>query len=193
MRGGKPFVNASRLAAGRLVAVLVAALVVSGCGVLFPPTYPMPGDESMKPIAFYKQGSATLTLGDGTKLVLDKVGADSSLYDMMGANVHWTGASGWHLRLTGAANSGFGSFAYLQLDRIADGQHLTIWDSSRCIIDVAKADDKAVRGTATCKGLQWSDALSTSFEDPLSSAPVAGQPKFDAEITFEAFPGGATA
>ncbi|HEY7524562.1 MAG TPA: hypothetical protein VH720_13005 [Candidatus Limnocylindrales bacterium] len=191
MRGGTPFDLAARLTA-TLVAAFAVSVVVAGCGLLLPPTYPLP-DESMEPIAFYRQGAATVTLDDGTMVVLDTVGADSSLFEALGANVHWTGASGWHLRLTGTGDTGFGSFALIQLDKVADGRHLTIWDSSRCIVDVARADETGVRGSATCRGLQWSDALGTSLFDPMGTAPVAGEPKFDADVTFEAFPAGATA
>jgi hypothetical protein len=175
----------------RLAAGLVLAVSLSGCGLLFPGYTDLPEDLDTPPLAFYKRGQATVTLGDGTKVVLDRVGADSNLVEAFGATVHWIGDDGWHVRLSGAAaDIGWGSYAYLSLDRIEDGEHLTIWDSSRCIIDVTAADENAVRGTATCKGLEWSDALSAPFPLASSPAPGAGEPKFDAEIVFEAFPAG---
>jgi hypothetical protein len=174
----------------RLVAAGMAALAVAGCGLLFP-SYPMPEDLGAPPLAVYRHGQATITLGDGTRIVLDEVAADSNLVEALGATVHWTGADGWHVRLMDASpDLGWGSYAYLQLDRIEDGNHWTTWDGSRCIIDVDLADETGVRGRATCKGLQWSDALNP-FPEVLSSPSTDGRgPKFDAEIEFEAFPPG---
>jgi len=175
-----------------LVAVVVfaAALVVGGCGLLFPSYPTLPEDLNAPPLALYGNGQATITLADGTKLVLDSVEKDSNLQQAYGASVHWSGGDGWHLRVMGSG-SGLGSFAYLSLDRIADGKHMAAWDSSRCIVDVDLADVTGIRGSATCKGLEWYDVMSSEFPFPFASeSPGSGsdEPNFDAEIEFEAFP-----
>ena len=83
---------------------------------------------------------------------------------------------------------GFGSgSAYLTLDRIADGQHWTTFDPSRCIVNVKVADAKELRGTATCKGVEWFNALDLPFTTTTAPKPL-DQPKFDADVTFEAHP-----
>lgn len=175
-----------------VLALLAVTLAVTGCGLLFPPDLSGLEDpySTEPPLALYKTGEASITLGDGTKIVLDRVAADSTLDAYFGATVHWTGKDGWHARLSGASVGGsFGSYAYVTLDRITDGEHWTIWDSGRCIVDLELADEKGVRGSATCKGLEWYDAMAAPFPGLLSSAtPGVGEPKFDAEIEFEAFP-----
>ena len=50
-------------------------------------------------------------------------------------------------------------------------------------VTVTTVDERALRGKATCKGLQWFDALDVPI---LGEPPDTGAPKFDAEITFEA-------
>ena len=69
----------------------------------------------------------------------------------------------------------------------ADGQHWTTqFDGSRCITDVTVVDATAMRGSATCKGVQWYDALDMAFTR--GEPKKIDEPKFDAEITFEALP-----
>jgi hypothetical protein len=171
---------------GRIGPALIAALTVpwlAGCALL---GYPyMDGEDFPEPsiIARYTTGAATLTLGDGTVLALDRVADSSTLDTLSGARVRWTGTDGWHLTLSGAGDSEFGSYAWFQFDRIAEGEHWTIFDESRCIIEVDRADETGVKGTATCKGLQWTDALDMSF---VESPKPLDEPKFDADITFEA-------
>ena len=82
----------------------------------------------------------------------------------------------------------FGGGAYLQIDRIVGTAHWTTADPSRCIVTVELADETALRGTATCKGLRWSDTLATGFYS-MKPAYVEGEAPFDAEITFEALRG----
>ena len=110
---------------------------------------------------------------------------------VFGSQVRWSNDDGWTIGVSGAgADFGgglpFGGSAYLTLDRITDGKHLTTYDPSRCIIDIEVADATAFRGSATCKKLEWYDALNLPFgpEEPKDS----GEPEFDAEITFEAAP-----
>jgi hypothetical protein len=74
----------------------------------------------------------------------------------------------------------------LAFDQIADGHHWTTFDPSRCIVDVKVADAKEIRGTATCKGVEWIDALDMT-STPTGPKPL-NEPKFDAEVTFDAVP-----
>jgi hypothetical protein len=77
--------------------------------------------------------------------------------------------------------------AYLTLDRIVEGQHwTTMFDESRCITDVDVVDANAIRGSAICKGVAWYDALDMQFN--AGPPKPLDEPKFDAEITFEAVP-----
>jgi hypothetical protein len=164
------------------------AIVVAGCSAFLGPGFD--GDfPSSSPIAAYATGRATIAIKGGETIQLDQVAKGSGVDSAFGSDVRWTGASGWHLRVTGAGgDETFGSGnGYLTFDRIADGQHWTTgYDDSRCIVDVEVVDAKAIRGSATCKGVKWYDALDLPFsaEEPQ----VLDQPKFDAEVTFEAVP-----
>jgi hypothetical protein len=81
--------------------------------------------------------------------------------------------------------------AYLTIDRIVGTQHWTTLDSSRCVVTVTKADETGLAGTATCKGLRWSDALSMGLGSSFQPPYISGEPAFDAEVTFEATPSNA--
>jgi hypothetical protein len=135
------------------------ALVVSGCQRFFGPAFD--GNfPSPSPIASYSSGTASIAIASGETIKLDNVAAGAGVDSMFGSNVRWSSSSGWNLRVTGAGASqgfgdgiGFGSgSAYLTLDRIADGQHWTTFDPSRCIVDVKVADAKELRGTANLQG-----------------------------------------
>jgi hypothetical protein len=60
----------------------------------------------------------------------------------------------------------------------------TSFDGSRCITDVDEVDATAIRGSATCKGIVWYDALDMAFTQ--GPPKPLDEPSFDAEITFEA-------
>jgi len=177
---------------GRIGPALIAALAVpwlAGCSLL---GFPYGGDFDDFPtpsiVASYKTGSASITLGDGTVILLDKLSDNAVLDAAFGASVRWSGPGGWHLTLSGAgagAGEMYGSPAALRFDRVADSEHWTIWDESRCIVDVERATATGVEGVATCKGLQWTNALDQPW---ISEPEPIDEPKFDAEITFEARP-----
>ena len=176
----------------RRAAVLVGAgaLLHAGCSAFLGPGFD--GDfPSSSPIAAYTTGSATIAIKDGETIKLDQVAAGAGVDSLFGSNIRWTGPSGWHLRLTGAGGDkefGMGP-AFLQFDRIVDGKHWqSQYDGSRCIVDVEVADAKALRGTATCKGVEWYDALDLGFAFPQGEPKPVDEPKFDAEVTFEAVP-----
>jgi len=170
---------------------LLAAWMLAGCNYLFgfdptPPDFAMPS-----PAATYREGHATVTVGEGAPIVLDQLGSGGIHQPTFGAEATFRNADGWYVRVMGAMGTGgmFGQTAYVTLDRIVGLEHWTTYDPSRCIVTVTKADDTGLVGTATCKGLRWADALSGSM-GALEPPYVKGQPPFDAEITFEATPTG---
>jgi hypothetical protein len=188
--------------AGRISAVggLVAvAVVLGGCGLLFPPTGFGDDLPSSSPIASYRTGTATIAIDGGAAIQLTELADGASIDSLYGSNVHWTGGDGWHVRLSGAGADdggfgglggfgGFGASGLITLDRIADGKHLTTYDNdSRCIVDIDVADKTALRGKATCKGLESYDALDLGGFSPDGPKDL-DLPKFDAELTFEAAP-----
>jgi hypothetical protein len=145
---------------------------------------------SSSPIATFATGSATIAIGGGETIELTDVAKGASIDSMFGSEVHWTGPDGWHLRVTGAGASdefgGFGQTAFVSIDRVFDGKHWTVLDPGRCIVDIEVADKTRIKGTATCRGLEWYDALDSDFGPDGPSG--LGEPKFDAELTFEAVP-----
>ncbi|HVL52864.1 MAG TPA: hypothetical protein VM344_01230 [Vitreimonas sp.] len=162
---------------------------LTGCGYF---GYPMFDDDFPEPsvIATYTQGSATLELADGTVIELPNVAKGSNLATPMGSSVRWTGGDGWHLRLNGAGGDEmFGEMSYLTFDRLTDGEHWTTeYAMDRCIVDIDLADATGVRGSATCKGVRWYDALDQSFSFEQGLPDPLDEPKFEAEVTFEALP-----
>ena len=161
-----------------------------GCSAFLPG---FDGDfPSSSPIAAYSTGTATIAIKDGETIKLEQIAAGAGVDSLFGSDVRWTGTNGWNLRVGGAgAEGGGGGFGaadgYITLDRIHDGQHwTTMFDGDRCITDIDVVDATGIRGSATCKGVSWYDALDMEF----SAGPPKplDEPKFDAEITFEARP-----
>jgi hypothetical protein len=189
MRGG--MVQGLRRRVAALLLGLVAAAILGGCQYLmgygpYPPEYPMP-----KAAATYKSGHATVTLDRQPAFELGELTDGGTLDPTFGASATFRNADGWYLRIMGASSGGnvYSVPAYMTLDRIVDRQHWTTLDSSRCVVTVTKADENGLAGTATCKGLRWSDALSNGFGSGGLQPPyISGEPAFDAEITFEATP-----
>ena len=171
---------------------LLVAFVAGGCELLmggggFGAGFPEPSQ-----IASFSSGTATIAIAGGETVELNGLDTTSGIESLMGSDVRWTNADGWSLRVSGAGAIGpdgigttFETPAFITLDRISDGQHWTTFDPSRCIVTIAAADKTGIRGTATCRGVEWYDTLdAVSIEQP---KPVDA-PKFDAEITFEAAP-----
>ena len=176
-----------------VLAGVVLAVTLGGCELLMAGMY---GDgfyedfPSSSPIASYASGRATIRIAGGETIVLDRLAPGSGVDALFGSQVRWSGADGWSLQLVGAGGDSGGMFdpdsdGYLVFDRIVDGQHLTTFDVDRCIIDVEVADATALRGSATCRGLQWYDAVDRPMS-LTSPSPVASAPISDAEVTFEA-------
>ena len=173
---------------------LVAALVTGGCQYLlgfdpmapypsFDPEAPFPGAS---PLARYPTGSATIAIDGGETISLDRVRTPGSLDATFGADVTIGNADGWYVRVYAFPTGvGLGSGGSVTLDRITGTEHWTTADPSRCIVTIETADATALRGTATCRGLRWSDAVG-GFPMTPESAYIEGQDPFDAEVTFEA-------
>jgi hypothetical protein len=169
---------------------LIVALSAAGCELLY--GYDPTDDDAFAPpksIATYREGEATITIADEPAIALETLTSGELLDGWYGGEATWSNASGWYVRIMGAGVDGglFGSGATLMLDRIVDNGHWTVLDPSRCIVTIEAADAKSLRGSATCKGLRWSDALGTGtgFIDPVY---IDGVDPFDAEITFVARP-----
>ncbi len=171
-----------------LVAVLVAGCDILGLGGYGSSSYLFGSGLPAMPsqIATFRTGSATVKLNDGTTVVLDQLRPGSSMETVMGSDVRWSNADGWNLTIFGAgASPGFAAGgSEVELDRIVDNQHLATFDASSCGLTVTTADATGLRGTASCTGLQWVDALNV----PLDAPPSGIGDAFDAEITFAAQP-----
>ena len=173
-----------------IVLALFVGLIAGGCEFLY--GYDPTDDDAFAPpksITTYGEGEATITIADEPAILLGTLTSGVLLDSWYGGEATWSNANGWYVRILGAGVDGgmFGSGATLMLDRIVDNGHWTVFDPSRCIVTIEAADAKGLRGSATCKGLRWSDALGTGtgLIDPVY---IDGVDPFDAEITFEARP-----
>jgi hypothetical protein len=175
-----------RFARANLLLAL-ATVGVAGCALLWGPAAEAPDFAEPSPLATYTSGSATITLGDGTKIKLAKLHGEAALYKTEGATVSWENDDGWYLHLSANSDVPGLSGAYLTIDRIHDGEHWATRDPGRCIVDVTKLDATGLKGSATCKGLAWQDALS-GYPFAAPSNIIPGQKPFDATIAFEARP-----
>jgi hypothetical protein len=193
MRGGTVRVVRHRVAT--LLLGLVAAATLGGCQYLMGLNPAVPPDFGMpKPAATYKSGHATVTMDKQPLLELGQLTEGGTMDPSYGASATFRNADGWYVRVMGATQSGTAAYfapAYLTIDRIVGTQHWTTLDSSRCVVTVTKADETALAGTATCKGLRWSDALSVGLGSSFQPPYISGEPAFDAEVTFEATPSNA--
>jgi hypothetical protein len=176
-----------------VLAVVLLVAGVSGCSLLDllfglePP--PFDPDESFPPFptaeATFTTGSATIEL-EGETVVLDEIRDDSSLSEY-GFSVTWTNGDGWYLQLYGFPEEmPFPGGGYLSLHRIEDNQHLTILDPTRCVTTDEQSDADGIVGSATCRGLLWTDYFSSNATIGGFPQPIPGEEPFDAEITYEA-------
>jgi hypothetical protein len=183
--------------------VLGVALIttgLSGCALLDlllgQPPFPDP-DGSFPPFPFasaettFTTGSATIVLSGeagepGETLVLDELAGGGSLLEGFGLQARWTNGDGWYLTFQSYPDFGLpAESAYLTIDRIFDGRHWTTYDQTRCVTTTQVDEATGIVGTATCRGLKWSDFFSSSSGLGLPEV-IEGEPPFDAEITFEA-------
>jgi hypothetical protein len=178
-----------------LVGLAMLIPAVAGCELLFPGFAPPVGDPGFpgaSPLAEFGSGTAKIAIEGGETLELGQLHGDAELNSFFGASISWENESGWYLRLLGAGDKAGGPAAdfpaTLTIDRIVDGEHWSTRDPERCLVDIDKADKTGVKGSATCKGLQWHDALASYDISGPNEDLVPDQPKFDATITFEALP-----
>jgi hypothetical protein len=195
---------------GAVVGLLVStALILSGCqyllGGLTGGPMVLPGGSfdpgafgSFDPGAFgsipppdatYKTGSATVKI-DGTSSTYGTLAGPASLMADFGANAIWTDGKGHYVQVVGAKTGNplvDSGAAFVQVEQIVDDHHWTSGDASGCTVDVTSADKTRFSGTASCKGLRWSDAIAP-FDASGNPAFVAGEAPFDLEVTFQATP-----
>jgi hypothetical protein len=173
------------------LAVGLVVTQLSGCSLLdllfgfpgpFDPDepFPLPTVE-----ASFSTGSATLELG-GETITLDELAGDAGFSADVGFSVRWEDGEGRYLSLYASpAFGGLPSSQYLTIDWINGDEHWVIADPTRCVTTVDQADADGVRGSATCRGLEWGDYFEMSSITGFPK-PIEGQEPFDAEIIFEA-------
>jgi hypothetical protein len=195
---------------GAVAAALVgAALVLSGCQYLLGPLAGgpiVPGDPGAfgsfdpgdfgsfdpgnpmlrPPAATYTMGSASVAMG-GTPIALDHLSVPAFLREDIGSNAVWTDGKGNYLQVFGEKAGVTSAGAFVSIDRIADGKHLTATDVDHCKVTVVMANKTGFSGSASCKGMRWNDAM-TPFDRVGNPVFLENPPAFDAEITFEAKP-----
>ena len=110
-----------------------------------------PDATDAPPKAYFKHGSATLTIGKQV-IKLDKMVGQGFLSEQFGAQAAWTNGSGWYAQAFGISPPGseYGEDALVSFDHIVNGQHWTVGDPSLCHIAVTRSDEKGLAGTATC-------------------------------------------
>jgi hypothetical protein len=181
---------------GRSVPLALALAVlplVAGCELLYGPNYygsvnpaPTANGAGSSPLPVFRTGTASLTFAGQAPITLNlrptgEPGGDIS-------EAIWTDGHGWYARLVGEFSgeaTGANAPWWLELDRIAEGTHLTA-DGSRCTIKMTQADAQGLAGTATCSGLSWQDAMDMSAS--ASPSPGASSLPTDASLSFSARP-----
>jgi hypothetical protein len=147
-----------------------------------------PDASDAPPKAYFKHGSATLTIG--TQVIkLDKMVGEGLLSDQFGAQAAWSNGAGWYAQAFGISPAGseYAEGALVSFDHIVNGQHWTVGDPSLCRIAVTRSDEKGLAGTATCPNVRWAD-LMAAYASPTGPVYVKDEPAFDAKLTFEASP-----
>ena len=147
---------------------------------------PAPDASLPAPIAALTRGSATITIG-GSVTKLGRLTEPGVVYQDLGAETSWTDGKGTYVQFySGDQVDPSARGGYIQLDRIRSGQHWAIDDPTACVVTVKQVSTKGLSGTASCKGLHWTDTMSGFGGDGPNKVP--GEPAFDAEITFQAAP-----
>ena len=182
---------------GLLALGLAVALVGSGCQYLLgydPYALPEDWDEEFgdpTALATFESGVATVVIDGGPTVTLPRLTRPGAIYEAYGGQATFTNDDGWYLQVMDMSTGPFMGMtpsAYVSLDRIVDGAHWSTVDTSRCIVDIETADETGIAGSATCKGLRWSDLLAMDYYG-FEPTYIEGEAPFDAEITFVAEPG----
>ena len=164
-------------AAATMLAGLALSLTAAGCA--FFDDYP--GESLGGVMTRYQAGTATVTIGS-ERHVLDQVSASSQLMSDLGADVYWFSDDGWGLRLSGGMAGAYFP-ATVSIDRIRNAYWSATDYNGQCRVKLDQVDAKAVKGTATCTGLRWTDVLRGDYS---TGGYVEGEAPFDATIEFEA-------
>ena len=173
--------------------VVLSTVALAGCQYLFPMYPPIPPGEGFtqpSPAATYTTGHATVKIAGGPTVELPTLASPGTLGGFAGTMVTFKSGDGWYLRVSDIAvgmTPALGGGGFVQLDRIANGQHWTSFSPSGCAVITETADVTALRGHADCKGFRWFDALVVDMAGP-NPPFIEGQKPFDATITFEATP-----
>ena len=75
----------------------------------------------------------------------------------------------------------------MTIERIVDGRHLTSSDPVGCKVTITTADKTSFAGSASCKGLRWSDAIAP-YDATGNPIYIKDLPAFDADVEFSAKP-----
>ena len=180
------------LGPAHVLAVSLLTIGLTGCSLLdlllgvsgeppFDPDDPFPVPSAE---ATFTTGEATLTIS-GETIVLDEVVADSGI--SFGAiRVVWENEDGWYMTYSAFPDEPFLGGGYITIERIADHEHWVVADPSRCVATTDESGADGVSGTATCRGLRWTDYFRQYSGTGEFPEPIASEPPFDAEVTFEA-------
>ncbi len=174
-----------------LLLLVVAAIWLSGCSLLYPGSWAPVDEGTPQEVGRYTSGSATMTLSGGMdeEVSLELV-AGSNTMTQLGTQLQWR-TQGWVLALSGYTEepeTTFGSLGSLQIDRLSVATHWQANDwERRCDVDFDQLDESAVSGTASCQGLVWMDAVMGPMDFD-TSAPdgIEDAEPIDVEIVFEA-------
>ena len=135
--------------------------------------------------ATFTTGLATIEIAGGETVVLDEL-AGSSGVTFDGVHVVWENDAGWYMTFTAyTGEEAFPGSSFLSLDRVREREHWVVVDPSRCVTTTSQSGASGVKGTAICRGLRWADYFDAYSGDG-SPQPLASEPPFDADVTFEA-------
>ena len=179
--------------------VLGAILSLSGCALLLPvgglvgsvPVVRPAGSPVAGQAAVYHSGTAEVQLSGGTNEHLRlRLIAGSSQTPGAGIELYFRDDNGWGLTLIGfdPAQSPQTSVGQLGIDRAIRGHWEAQDDGRDCVVDLHTADASGARGSASCKGLRWADALGGPTFSSGYGSYIRGEQPFDATITFQALP-----
>jgi hypothetical protein len=175
----------------QLLGVVFLVTGVSGCALLdllmggsapFDPDAPFPFPTAS---VTFTSGTASIVI-DGKTMVLDQLVGEPGTVPELGTKVTWTDGEGFYLTFTGYPEViPVPESSFLSMDRVFENQHWMIYNPERCLTTTERADAGGISGSATCRGLEWSDYFASPNGIGLPKE-IPGVPAFDAEITFEA-------
>jgi hypothetical protein len=176
-----------------------AILALSGCALLLPVGRLVGSEQvgaptrSSAPVAtaVYHSGTADVQLSGGTNEQLRlRLVAGSSQTPGAGVELYFRDDNGWGLTLIGfdPAQSTLTAVGQLGIDRAIRGHWEAQDDGRDCVVTLDAVDPAGTRGSATCKGLRWADALGGPTFSGGYGSYIRSEKPFDATITFQALP-----